>query len=438
MLKNSVTYDRVSGYFSSKVLAQASSGFSAFCNTENPRDPLPKMRLIVGARLQAKDEATLLQIHAPELENEICDSVLGAIEEMAELDDYGFEDRICGLAWMIQKKILEIKIGVCYDVNTGRIKSHNEAEFHEKIGIVTDGENSLSFQGSVNETSRGWLENYESIDVYRSWEGEQIRINDHISDFDELWYTNGKNVDLGVAIYSFPEAAKEKLLERFPAASPKEMDEIDWAKKARDHLAKVKLVSKSWKGEKGVVPTNNEKWVHQQNAVEWFLDPDKANGVGIFQMATGSGKTRTAINAAKQAVSKGLVKKTIICVPKTLEEQWAMELAKHYSERKATFWWRSGDDDHLQFFNLNVEGSVMIVSNHYIPKLLEFAYNKPTKVTDTLIIVDEMHHLGETRYKSIGKSEQEEDEEIEPSLEGFVEGMFQPFLLRLGLSATPW
>ena len=30
-------------------------------------------------------------------------------------------------------------------------------------------------------------------------------------------------------------------------------------------------------------------WSHQDEAIEWFLDPEQADGVGIFQMATGSG-----------------------------------------------------------------------------------------------------------------------------------------------------
>ena len=33
---------------------------------------------------------------------------------------------------------------------------HSEAEFHPKFGIVSDGLNMMSFDGSVNETQRGY------------------------------------------------------------------------------------------------------------------------------------------------------------------------------------------------------------------------------------------------------------------------------------------
>ena len=56
--------------------------------------------------------------------------------------------------------------------------------------------------------------------------------------------------------------------------------------------------------------------------MNWFLDKDHANGVGIFQMATGSGKTRTSISTVKEVISRGsIVNKVIFCVPKLLEEQ---------------------------------------------------------------------------------------------------------------------
>ena len=116
---------------------------------------------------------------------------------------------------MLQHNLLDIKVGIRFDPETGRVKKHNEAEFHSKLGIMSDGMNKLSFEGSVNETKRGWVENYESLVVFRSWEGESNRVAHHQEDFDELWNSNGFNHNLGVGIYSFPEAAKKKVLEKF-------------------------------------------------------------------------------------------------------------------------------------------------------------------------------------------------------------------------------
>jgi len=445
-LEHSTTYDRIAGYFSSAVLTEASSGFAKFCASQNTREPIAKFRLIVGARLNEKDEATILHINGQEMQENLSESLIEMIEEMSVEEDYDFSrDRIAGLAWMIHKGILEIKVGICFDPETNRIKPHNEAEFHSKLGILSDGKNKISFEGSVNETKRGWVQNYESLVVFRSWEGEGDRVEYHQEDFDELWDSEGENHDIGVAIYSFPEAAKRDLLEKFPPRTPNDLDEIDWAKKRKLHLLKAKALGGKWKAksfeevkpieEKNPADISN-KWIHQKEAAEWFLDKNQANGVGIFQMATGSGKTRTSIATAKKAISDNRVKKTIICVPKTLEEQWMKELAEHYPERKGTFWWKSGQDDHLPFFNLNIEGSVLIVSHWFIPRLLEFADRKPKSVTNTLIIIDEMHHIGSDKYKEIGLVSNEEDED--DNMMKYLPEMFHPFSMRLGLSATPW
>ena len=123
-------------------------------------------------------------------------------------------------------------------------------------------------------------------------------------------------------------------------------DEIDWAKKRRDYLQSIPSGPK-WKNrkeqERPIIPAPNsipqldDKWSHQVDAMNWFLDKEHANGVGIFQMATGSGKTRTSISTVKEAISRGIVKKAIFCVPKTLEDQWAKELSEHYSDRGVPF-----------------------------------------------------------------------------------------------------
>ena len=438
-LQNSTTYDRVAGYFSSAVLTEASSGFSKFCNNPNTRGSTAKFRLIVGARLNESDEETILHIQNPEAK--ISEALIAKIEEIRNEEDYDFsKDRISGLAWMLQKNLLDIKVGIRFDPETGRVKKHKEAEFHSKLGIMGDGKNKLSFEGSVNETKRGWVENYESLVVFRSWEGESNRVAHHQEDFDELWNSNGFNHNLGVGIYSFPEAAKKKVLEKFPPRKPT-MDEVRSAERRRKYLEKSRNIRKGWKREKSikkkpkgddsVLVKADNKWKHQLDAMNWFLDENKANGVGIFQMATGSGKTRTSISTVKKAISNGLVNKVIFCVPKTLEDQWAKELSEHYSDRKATFWWKSGQDDHLTFFNLDMKDSVMIVSHYFLPALVDYSIKNPKKVKKSMIVVDEMHHLGSDKYKEIGQT----SADIE---QGFFQGMFDSFLLRLGLSATPW
>ena len=107
-------------------------------------------------------------------------------------------------------------------------------------------------------------------------------------------------------------------------------------------------------------------------------------------MATGAGKTRSAIGAMSQANKLGLVEKTVVCVPKTLEEQWAKEIREHYHENDYDcYWWKSGKDDHMSFFMDRRKNSVMIVSYYFVPKLLEYIRRSPQSVGNTLLVVDE-------------------------------------------------
>ena len=444
MLKSSTTYDRVAGYFSSSVIKHASAGFAKFCDNPNTRgnEGLPKFRLIVGARLSSEDEQTVLHIQNPELASKISDSLVDTIDKISGDEEFDFDkrSRFSGLAWMLKKGLLEIKVGIRYDSVTKELIHHSEAEFHEKFGIASDGQNEVSFIGSVNETKRGWLENHESCDVFRSWQaGEQRRIDNHKGDFQEMWNTNGVNDEEGLAIFSFPEAAREKMLHHFPPADPRKFDEQSEIQMRRQYTGLGKNLSK--KIQKTV--SDDKKWAHQKDAIDWFLDETKANGRGILQMATGSGKTRTAIGIMRKANQEKLVEKTIICVPKTLENQWAKEVNLHYPENSLDcYWWASGNDQHLTFFSDNYKNSVLIVSYYFVPKLLDYARKYPHRMENTLLVVDELHHVGSEGYKKDMSSEHKnldsEFDEERVDIKNYQLDDFAPFGMCLGLSATPW
>jgi superfamily II DNA or RNA helicase len=446
MLERSLTYDRVAGYFSSAVLSHASAGFAKFCKSDNPRaeEGHPKFRLIVGARLNPKDEQVVLHAEDPELLEEVEQLFIKSIENI-DLDEEfnAFEKRrFQGLSWMLQKGILEIKVGAMYDYENKQLLPHQEAEFHSKFGLVSDGENDLFFIGSPNETKRGWLDNYETIDVSCSWEGgrDKRTIQTYRQKFENLW--NNERYKQGVVVVDFPDAAKLKILDKFPPYEPSGMDEVSEAKKRRNYIVdEIEGLgkTKNWYTEYD----DKTKWRHQKHAVEWFLDPNKADGVGIFQMATGSGKTRTAIMAIRDAIKQERVNKAVIIVPKTLEEQWRDELYEHYEDMDLDpYWWSSSAKNYQNFFMDNHKNSVLIVSYYFVPKLLEFS--KKNDVSKTMVVVDELHHVGSDGYKKGLKDDLDSDfegdeiEEEKLEIEGLDPKDWWAFDCRLGLSATPW
>tara|TARA_B100001758_G_scaffold205842_1_gene186282 strand:+ start:431 stop:2626 length:2196 start_codon:yes stop_codon:yes gene_type:complete len=442
MLERSLTYDRVAGYFSSAVLSHASAGFAKFCSTPNPREEagLPKFRLIVGARLNPKDEQVVLHAENPELLEEIETNLLTSIDNINLDDDFeAFEkNRWQGLSWMLQTGILEIKVGAMCDPDKKELLPHNEAEFHSKFGIVSDGESKLYFSGSTNETKRAWLDNYETIDVSRSWAGldSQEKIETYEEKFESLW--NNERVQQGVVVVDFPKAAELKILDKFRPADPSGIDEVSAAKKRRKYIDEdIFGKSKDWN--KSYEDIN--KWRHQEEAVNWFVND--ANGVGIFQMATGSGKTWTSMKCMKKMLENNTIEKVVVAVPNSILPQWREEVLDFLKLTSSggsvrTLSEFSGDKkEHFKFKGAN-PGAFLLVSHSMLLRFLNVSRN--WDMSRTLLVIDELHHMGADRFTALQNKQLEEfsgniQEQVALENEQLA---LSNFGFRLGLSATPW
>jgi superfamily II DNA or RNA helicase len=407
-LQNAIQYDRIAGYFSASLFSAAAHGFSKFVN-----QPGAKYRLVVGAKL-LEDEKEI--IFSEDLEKLVQEQFLADIIELDKGPISPFKrHRLQNLSYLLNEEILELKVAVRIDEH-GRILSHREAEFHEKGGVFTDASgNKVFFDGSVNESNRGWQKNQEKISVFTSWWGDDnnARIKEQDSDFEDYWTTHGKNNHLEVAIYDLPSESAEKIIEMFPPLKPREGDDglIDDDDEETD--------------------VQDNRWSHQSDAIDWFTS-EEIDGVGIFEMATGSGKTRTAIGCMRVMLAMEKIDRVIITVPNSLLKQWKGELREHIPRQdlKALFEYSSKKRDHLDFKRAR-KGSFLIVTHSMLPRLLDSATNWNTNLLDrTLLVVDEMHNVGSDRFRA------DEDEET-VNLDN-RESDFLRFGYRLGLSATPW
>ena len=99
-------------------------------------------------------------------------------------------------AHLIQTKKVEIRIA---------FKKNNKGIYHEKHGVFIDSDNNyVSFSGSANETGPGWLENYESVDTWTSWEEtKKIDALKKRENFESFW-TEMENDE--VKLFNIPEA----------------------------------------------------------------------------------------------------------------------------------------------------------------------------------------------------------------------------------------
>lgn len=286
-LAQSLAYDRAVGYFRSSVFLILGDAVLDFVRRGG------MIRFVCSPELGANDLAALeegydqrAQIMGLLLEREVAELLRSeATKAPAEL-----------LATLIALGVLDVRIAV-------RPPSHGI--YHEKIGVFRDAVgDAVSFKGSANETWQGWHDrgNLESIEVFCSWAGgsDGLRVKRHQDYFERLW--NDRIPSLGVI--PFPEAARKNLCSVAH-------DSVEHAIEA---LEQAECESR-W-------PRSRKPLEHQATAVvNW-----KAAGQrGVFQHATGSGKTFTAMLALKEHLSRGLP--ALVLVPSALLlEQWDAEL----------------------------------------------------------------------------------------------------------------
>ncbi|PKP91753.1 MAG: type III restriction endonuclease subunit R, partial [Alphaproteobacteria bacterium HGW-Alphaproteobacteria-15] len=184
------------------------------------------------------------------------------------------------------------------------------------------------FAGSANESTHALLptHNYESINVFRTWLPEQAEFYDpHIDSFERLW----RNESLSTAVIDIPTAVREKLIATARAMDYTPDPEIEAAIAARI-LAKSGSGHSTTSGQPREPATINGQPFKMRDHQIAALEAWKAKGdfQGTFDLATGAGKTITAIHAIvklSEAID-GLA--CVIAAPyQNLADQWVDILA---------------------------------------------------------------------------------------------------------------
>jgi len=109
--------------------------------------------------------------------------------------------------WRVSSAKGRIHIKVAYP----RSPSHDWEIFHPKVGLFHDSDgNTISFEGSVNETVGGWARNYERFKVHRSWVPEQA---DYVAGDEETFERLWRMSTLRRSVYDLPEAIEEDIID---------------------------------------------------------------------------------------------------------------------------------------------------------------------------------------------------------------------------------
>ena len=371
VLKEARSYDRAVGYFSSSALVALSKGLYGFVKGGG------KIRVLTSPYLSIEDFESIRQGYE-ERDAVIERALTSALNSLEDLKDEE-KDRLGLLAKLIANKILDI-----------RIAFRKKGLYHEKIGILKDTEGRrIAFTGSANETGSALFDNYETISVFCDWTSEKNRVDLKEKHFNDLW--DNRDPEIHVMRSEKVETAIIEKYSRFTSSINR--DEEDLKKFQPEEKNPIP----------GITDSINLR-SYQIDAIRKFLD---ANGRGIFDMATGTGKTFTALgavcalNAKVKQLYDGRCIGTVIVVPMTyLVEQWAEDIRKFgiepiiaYSEPRYADWNRKLITALMK--HRRKEFFCLITTNDtFAGNKMQSMFSNMNASSHLLLVVDEAHNFG--------------------------------------------
>ena len=378
LLSKAVKYQRAVGFFSSSCLVEISKGISELAKNGG------KIQLVASPYLSDEDIEAIKSGYAMR-DQVVKDAVR---REMTEGKTPFEKARLNLLANLISDGVLDIKIAFTED-------SDRMGMYHEKMGIITDAEgNRVAFAGSMNESATAMTLNYETIDVFCSWKGEEDRVVAKENAFASIWNDTEPNIK----IIEFPEL-KQEISEKYKRSVPDfEIDKKEYSPDI-DTVLHTDLGIYTEYGPK--FPEWFKLHDYQDEAItEW----QKRDYRGIFDMATGTGKTYTGLGALT-TLSKNIDHKLaaiIVCPYQHLVEQWVEDILKFniepiigYSESSQKDWQKRLKDA-IRDQKLKVRGKeffCFICTNATFSS--DYVQTQLAKIkSDTLLMVDEAHNFG--------------------------------------------
>lgn len=347
-LKHTKLYQRSVGFFSSSVLNPIIDGIvSLFRNGGRIQ--------LIASPLLSEEDINAINEGYQKRETIICNAFARDFESsVADIDD----SKLKLLVELIARGTLDIKIAVTDPIGI----------YHDKFGILEDfdGE-TVVFYGSANSSISGYQNNYEKIRTVKSWVSSDLEsIEDERKEFLSLW--NGTNPF--VAVYDYRESAKAQLL---------------------------KIIEKKKGGSPSIANTDPiQLRDYQVEAINAWVDN---NYHGFYVMATGTGKTWTAIYSAKRLMECHPAM-LVICAPyKHLVRQWADDVVKAFPDAILIMvssenpQWEQQVKHAIIQKRYEPDRQIVIISTIASFKMARFMAAIRKSKDDKLLIVDEAHRF---------------------------------------------
>lgn len=400
LLSQACLYQRAVGFFSSSALISMTEGIRGLLENNG------RIEVVASPRLTEEDLAAI-EDGLKRRDDIIVDSLLRELDASKGAFE---EARLNLLSNLIAAGIMTIKIALLDSVT-------DIGMFHEKLGLIYDSfDNVIAFSGSMNETANAFYRNYEAFDVFTSWSEDAERVRAKKAAFTAMWH----DTEPGIRVVEFPQVS-EAIIKKYKVRSGIDLNDLDVG--VPDDQANSAL------GTDDETPANHPRVPrtvtlrgYQNEAIDAWENNDFR---GVYDMATGTGKTFTALASIcrlSELLDNGLAV-VIVCPYQHLVYQWVGDIVAFnidpiigYSTSPQKDWERRLDDA-IRNQKYGVKGFEFLClvctngtySTDRVQKLLD-KVKKPK-----LLVVDEAHNFGAEYLRSL---------------------LRQDFNFRLALSAT--
>ena len=183
-LTNSIQYDRTIEFISVKSLSTLTFGL------EDIQDHHAKIRLVSGHRFSTSDLNSMVRLfdsHTSRLNGRInLDNKINSLIQ---------DRKIRQLKKIIEDFKLEIKVAIPNS-------EYVDGVFEERMGIFRDtNDDVVAFSGTSNVTFDAENRNFESVDVFTSWD-DKTRVDNKIKNFEDLWANRTNYVEIYDLVYA--------------------------------------------------------------------------------------------------------------------------------------------------------------------------------------------------------------------------------------------
>lgn len=407
-LIESKTFDLGLGFFSTSGIRSLSYGFALFIANGG------KMRVIINHILSESDKVAI-EAGQRKIINDFEDKIITDINRLAETLSRADEQFFRCFSYLISINRIEFLATI----------STKGGLAHDKYGVFTDEKaNKIAFIGSANFSQTALELNGETITVFSSWKDAE-RVSEYQKLFDLSWKENTPHLihiplsEIKTHISGkFPDTTLGDLIQE--GVNLRELDGLEENKTIITKPFSPALLEKlEFKEQEPRFPFPEEREIQTKAYSSWL----KNNKQGIFAMATGSGKTVTALNCLLKCYKKDGFYKSIIAVPtQALAIQWEQEVrAFNFQNIISTHTekdWKSILRRYSTRSILDKKKNIVLITTYATfnrKDIQEFIKN--TQGIDTFIyIADEAHNIGATNT---------------------LKNLPNSILQRIGLSATP-